>query len=148
MDYLSQNISHLSSLPGYSEKEAEHATGIGQSAINKIANGRTKEAGYRTVSKLARFYGVSIDDLVNRDLSAAEPAGASHPVGLDSIKLADLIETVEAAIARSGVSIPSRTKARILAALYGDDQASAASSASAVQAAIAGILASMEEAKT
>lgn len=90
-DFLSQNISYLSTRPGFSEKEAERATGIGQPAINKIARGRTQEAGYRTVAKLAAFYGVSVDDLIHRDL--AKSGGAlSQPAGLDHATMAQGVE--------------------------------------------------------
>ena len=59
--------------------------------------------------------------------------------------LADLIETVEGAIADSGRTIPSRIKARLLARLYVEDRAAGASP-EAIQALLTGILVSLEEA--
>jgi len=145
MDYLAKNLQFLTQTPGKGQTEAANAIGVRQPAISKIARGETGEPGYRTVAGLAAFYGVSVDDLINRDLSMEGVIGVSQPVGLEVAKLADLIETVEVAIERSGRRLPAKTKARLLAALYGDDQASAASSAQAVQAALASILATLEE---
>ncbi len=72
------------------------------------------------------------------------PPRTSQSVGLDVGKLADLIETVEAAVAQSRRPLPARTKAKIIATLYSHDQAAAASSPQAVRVALASILASME----
>lgn len=145
MDFLAKNLQFLTQTPGKGQTEAAAAIGVRQPAISKIARGDTVEPGVRTVAGLAAFYGVSIDDLVGRDLSMEGVIPPSQAVGLDVAKLADLIETVEMAIERSGRRLPAKTKARLLAALYGDDQASAASSAQAVQAALASILATLEE---
>ena len=73
-------------------------------------------------------------------------ARASQPMGLDVAKLADLLATVEAATGKAGVRLPPRVKARLVASLYADKEASAAASAQAVQAALVGILATMETA--
>ena len=73
-------------------------------------------------------------------------ADLSQSVGLDVAKLTSLIESLEIAIAKVGHPVAARTKARLLARLYSDDQASAASSAEALQAALASILATLEEA--
>lgn len=70
-------------------------------------------------------------------------AAPSQPARLDTEKLADLLETVEAAIIQSRRQIPARTKARIVAALYADEQASAAASPQAVQSALSSILSSL-----
>lgn len=145
MDLLAKNLQFLTQTPGKGQTEAAAAIGVRQPAISKIARGETVEPGIRTVAGLAAFYGVSIDDLVGRDLAMAGIAPPSQSVGLDVDKLVTLIETVEAAIERSGRRVPARTKARLLSALYRDDQASAASSAQAVQAALASILATLEE---
>lgn len=69
----------------------------------------------------------------------------SQSVGIDVEKLTDLLETVEAAVAKSKRQVPTRTKARLVAALYANEQASAAGSAQAVQAALASILATLED---
>ena len=77
---------------------------------------------------------------------APDDAIPSQPQRLDTEKLADLLETVEAAILQSRRQVPVRTKARLVAALYADEQASAAASAQAVQAALSSILSvSLEE---
>lgn len=105
--------------------------------------GRLPEAYRKPLNKL----GVSIDWLNAGDgkMVVGIPSHTqSQAGGLNAEKLADLLETVEAAIAQSGRQVPVRTKARLVAALYGDEQASAAGSAQAVQAALASILATLE----
>jgi transcriptional regulator with XRE-family HTH domain len=73
---------------------------------------------------------------------------ASQPQRLDTEKLTDLLETVEAAVTQSRRQIPARTKARIVAALYADEQASAAASPQAVQSALSSILSSLSPEET
>lgn len=148
MDYLAKNLAHLSTREGGPgpQTAAGRAAGVGQPAISKIITGKTQEPGYRTVMKLAAHFGVSVDDLLGRDLEAMGPSVPSQPAGLDVGKLTDLLDTVEAAIAQSRRQVPSRTKARMVAALYSDERASAAGSAEAVQAVLASILATMEDA--
>lgn len=89
--------------------------------------------------------GVSID-YVNGDGDSviAPRASASQSAGLDVGKLADLLGTVEAAIEEAGVRVPPRVRARLVATLYVDEEASAAASAEKVGAALLGILATME----
>lgn len=105
--------------------------------------GRLPEAYRKPLSKL----GVSIDWLnagEGRMLVTNVALHQSQAGGLNTEKLANLLETVEAAIAQSGRQVPVRTKARLVAALYGDEQASAAGSTQAVQAALTSILATLE----
>lgn len=68
----------------------------------------------------------------------------SQSTGLDVGKLADLLGTVEAAVEKARIKLPPMVKARLVATLYADKEASAAASAQAVQAALVGILATME----
>lgn len=115
-------------------------TGVGYSTLAELERG-----GMQTTTKLrviAEALGVSLSYLETG--KGPKSGGESQPAGLDVEKLTDLLETVEAAIAKSGRVVPPRIKARLIAALYRDDQASAASSAQAVQAALAGLLISME----
>lgn len=94
MDYLVKNLRYLSANPDLhrSQVAAGEAAGVGQPAISKIVNERTKEPGYRTVMRLARHYGLSIDDLVNRDLEAQGVSGSSQPVGPSDETMAQAVE--------------------------------------------------------
>lgn len=145
-DFLSKNIRYMTKHPerfGNQVKAGEGA-GVTQSAISKIGTGATKEAGYRTVAKIARHYGLSLDDLVFRDLEASGPS--SQPARLDAGKLADLIETVMSAVQGSGKAIPPRAVARIVSALYADRAGMAPDAVGTVQATLKALLMSMEDA--
>ena len=69
---------------------------------------------------------------------------SSQPVGLDVAKLNELLGTLEAAVEKARVRLPPRVKARLVASLYADQEASAASTPQAVESALIGILATME----
>jgi len=119
------------------------AMACGWSGQSRIANYESGSASAREpkvseVPLLAKALGVSVAELFDEVPSQSQR--------LDAEKLADLLATVEAAIAQSGRQVPVRTKARLVAALYVDEQASVAGSAQAVQAALASILSLMEEA--
>lgn len=89
--------------------------------------------------------GLSIDwinDGEGQMLLASGPV-ASQSVGLDASKLAGLIETVDTATAGTQLARDYKTKARIVVAIYMDEQAMAAGPA-AVTALLSSILASME----
>jgi transcriptional regulator with XRE-family HTH domain len=148
-DMLAQNLAFLLKGDKATQTAVAQQVGVGQPTISKWSKlaeiGSPSEPEFRKMALLARAMRVSLDDLAWRDLENDPPASASQSAGLDVDKLATLIETVEAAVERSGRRVPARTKARLLTALYRDDQASAASSAQAVQAALASILATMEE---
>lgn len=146
MDFLIKNLRHLTTSQAQgSQGRASTAAGVGQPAISKIINGTTKMPGYATVAGLARHFGVSMDDLVWRDLEADGPSQPSQAVGLEPAKLASLIETVEAAAEQSGRTIPARLKARMVATLYAHDPELAASTPQTVQALLAGIMMTVEE---
>ncbi|MDR6094925.1 helix-turn-helix transcriptional regulator [Stenotrophomonas sp. SORGH_AS_0321] len=146
MDFLVKNLRFLSATRGQAGQSGAGTTaGVGQPAISKIINGGTKQPGYTTVMGLARHFGVSMDDLVSRDLELEGDSRPSQPVGLDSGKLAALIETVEAAVAQSRRAVPPRLKAKMIAALYAHDPELAASTPQTVQALLASILTMVED---
>lgn len=143
-DFLAANLRFLTRGEAEIQAKAAAAAGVGQPAISKIITGRVKEPSYRTVLGLARYFGVSVDDLLTRDLERDGPSVPSQPTRIDAGKLADLIETVEGAIADSRRHVPARIKARIVARLYAEGRAAGAS-ADAIQALLTGILVSLEE---
>lgn len=144
-DYLIQNLRFLSAQAERGQAGAGTAAGVGQPAVSKILTGKTQEPGYKTVLGLARHFGVSVDDLLNRDIEQDGKSAPSQPTGLDVAKLASLIETLDGAIADSKRDVPASTKARFLASLYADSHAHNTSS-EALRALIKSILGSLEEA--
>lgn len=144
-DFLAANLRFLTRDEAEVQAKAAAAAGVGQPAISKIIAGRTKDPSYRTVLGLARYFGATVDDLVGRDLERDGPSLPSQSVGINTTKLTDLIETVEAAIADSRRAVPPRIKARLVARLYGDEMAAGAS-AEAIQTLLTSILVSLEEA--
>jgi len=112
----------------------------GWSGQSRVANYESSSSNAREpkvseVPLLAAALGTSIAELFDEQ--------PSQPQRLDTEKLIDLMETVEAAIIQSGRQISTRTKVRIVAALYADEQASAAASPQAVQSALSSILSSL-----
>jgi hypothetical protein len=159
-DERSTDDSHMESKTAFKTRLKEAATAAGFSSraalASKIGAGENaKQVAQQWVDRenvpdkyripLAKLH-LSIDYINTglggvRDISVPE----SQVLGIDVEKLSDLLETVEAAVAKSKRLVPPRTKARLVAALYVDEQASAAGSAQAVQAALASILATLEE---
>jgi transcriptional regulator with XRE-family HTH domain len=142
MESIGTRVKRERETQGISRTEFARRTGIGYSTIAELERG-----GMATSTKirlLAEALGVSIRWLeTGKGPKTDEEAKPSQPERLDTEKLIDLMETVEAAIIQSGRQIPTRTKARIVAALYADEQASAAASGQAVQAALSSLLSSL-----
>lgn len=89
--------------------------------------------------------GISIDYLNDAAGRLRIAPRASQPVGLDVAKLAFLLEELEAALVEARQSLPPRTKARVVAALYADKEASAASSQENLRAMLRGIFVTRED---
>lgn len=94
MDYLVKNLRYLSAHPDLHRGQvaAGETAGVGQPAVSKIIKGKTQEPGYRTVVGLARHYGISIDDLVNRDIEAQGLSSLSQSMGPDEETMAQAVE--------------------------------------------------------
>lgn len=94
MDYLVANLNFLLSRSGDQETQvaAARAAGVGQPALSKILDGRTKVPGYNTVLGLARHFGVSVEDLVTRDLRVAGVIPESQPARLDNEIMAQAVD--------------------------------------------------------
>lgn len=63
---LAQNIKALREAKGLLQKQVATEVGLGISHYNKIENGQ-REASVEMLDKLAKFYGVSIDQIVHPD---------------------------------------------------------------------------------
>jgi transcriptional regulator with XRE-family HTH domain len=85
MDYLVKNLNFLYATSGGKEAQAAaaKAANIGQPAFSKILDGSTKVPGYSTVAGLARHYGVSVDDLIFRDIEVEGRRAESQPERID-----------------------------------------------------------------
>lgn len=113
--------------------------GINPDHIWQMAKGRGKSA--RPVSD---ENATQIEERLGKPAGWLDSSTPSQYGGLDIAKLADLLGTVEAAVAEARIKLPPVVKARLVTTLYADKEASAAASAQAVQAALIGILATME----
>lgn len=128
---------------GISRPELAKRAGLGYSTLAELERG-----GMQTTTKLraiAEALGVSQRWLESGKGAKASIQQPSQVVGLDAAKLADLVETVDAAVAGTRLERNAKVKARLVTTLYMDDQVSAAGPA-AVRAMLASILSSMEEA--
>lgn len=130
-------------LPQPIRQQAELAKRLNTSS-QVINNWEARGISLKGANKVQAQLGISSTWILSDE--GPEVAPASQSMGLDVEKLADLLETVEDAIAMSRRQVPARTKARVVAALYADERVSAAGSAEAVSAVLAGILATLEEA--
>jgi len=135
---FSANLRRIRLSKGMTQEALAEACGwSGQSRIANYESSlpKAREPKVSEVPLLVKALGTTVAELFGEQ--------TSQPQRLDSEKLADLLETVEAAIIQSRRQIPARTKARIVAALYADEQASAAASPQAVQTALSSILSSL-----
>lgn len=128
---------------GITREELAAYAGMAKTTLADLELGTSKSS--TKLHKLAERLAVN-PDWLETGRGVKEVGAASQPVGLDVAKLTSLLETVEAAVTQARKIVPARTKARIVAALYADEQASAAGSAEAVRATLASILATLEDA--
>lgn len=94
----------------------------------------------KNLSAAAKYLKVQPWELLHPDRGAA-----SQSAGLDVAKLADLLGSIEAALKKFRAELSPKKKARLVATLYADKEASAAASPEAVEAMLIGILATMEK---
>lgn len=94
MDYLVKNLNYLYSRHREPEPQAAaaRAAGVGQPALSKILDGRTKVPGYNTVVGLARHFGVSVEDLVTKDLEECGIEQESQPARFDDETMSQAVE--------------------------------------------------------
>lgn len=124
------------------EEAAARGYKIDPTEVSNLQSGK-KSFGEKKAAMLEEQAAMPPGYLVTPFKEVTKPK-TSQSVRLNVEKLANLIETVEAAVTQSRRQLPAHTKAKIIATLYSHDQAAAASSPQAVQVALASILASME----
>lgn len=99
---LTKNLAFL--LKDY-EGQAELASylEVSQPTISKWASlyrkGSDSEPEFRKMAKLAKHFGVSVDDLANRDLEAAGPSRSSQSAKLDLDRLGHALTSIDKALA-------------------------------------------------
>lgn len=71
---IKSNLKLLRNKACLSQRELEEQTGISYLTIFRIETGKTSEekSSIETVSKLAAYFNVSLDDFVHKDLSKEE----------------------------------------------------------------------------
>lgn len=121
-DMLTKNLAFL--LKG--DKDAQQVLadqiGITQPTVSKWSNfyekGSTSEPEFRKIARLARHFGVSLDDLYSRDLEVEGRSGLSQPERLDSERMATVVGTIDAFLARTGFRPSALAKAAAVCDMY------------------------------
>ena len=68
--YFKKNLKYLRIDNELSVRKLAIETGIHYTNISKLENGQMKEPTIQTIVKLSNFFGVNLDDFVNKDLEA------------------------------------------------------------------------------
>lgn len=87
MDTLSSILSHLMAEKNIKSAELARKTGIGQPVIHRVMTGTTDNPQIATLIPLAKFFRVSLDQLVGL-------TPLNHQTRLDSISTHDLINKI------------------------------------------------------
>lgn len=122
------------------QQEMARIAGTTKQYVSQLESGRNQVPNSLILDAWARHFRVSLNWLLTGSEARQPSAQESQPVGLDVDRLTDLIETVEAAQIQASRAMPPRMKARIVASLYASNV-----SRDAVNAALAGILATLED---
>lgn len=138
---IGERIREARKARGLNRRELAERIGMPYPTLAGLENG--DQAGSTKLHAIAAALGVRVDWLESgrgAQTGVADESPAYHPMGLDTSKLADLIETVEAAAIQARRQLSPRTKARLVASLY-----TSSASGDAVTAALASILATLED---
>lgn len=100
MSPLSKNLKHLLDAGKLTQPYVAEKTGVQQGTISKIKTGKLPDPGYQSVLALARFFGVTVDDLVTRDLAteASTTQAESQPANLDPKIMSSALVSVKEAM--------------------------------------------------
>ena len=66
--YLKDNLAYLRIKYQLTYSAIEKLTGVNHSKVHRIETGTTKDPQISDITKLAKFFKVSLDDFVNKDL--------------------------------------------------------------------------------
>lgn len=83
MSFLSKNLSYLAARAELNQTQVAKAAGVNQGTVSRLMDNQIKDTGYTAVWKLARYFRVSMDDLVGRDLEAEGPSPQSQHMEID-----------------------------------------------------------------
>lgn len=100
MSLLVKNVKHFMERHGLNQAELGKAVGLSQPTVQRILSGKIAEPGYMSVQKFARWAGVSMDDIVNRDIQKDGPSVPSQVLEIDSDTLASALVSWDKALKR------------------------------------------------
>lgn len=148
MDYTRANIEYLRGRR--SIKQVGEESLVGQSWLQRYMHPEKpsgiRKANAEKLGQLARYFGVSVDELTKDELSGGVQIRPtqSQSARLDVGKLAGLIEAVESAAGDSELEMDARFRSRVIAALYANSGEEPLT-ANAVRAALLAVMSSLEE---
>ena len=88
---LAQNIKALREQKGLLQKQVATEIGLGISHYNKIENGQ-REASVEMLDNLAKFYGVSIDQIVHPDNEVPTEVAVEDKTLIEQVRLINELE--------------------------------------------------------
>lgn len=119
MNYLRQNVKYLSGLKGVDQKNIGAAIGVDQSTISRATAPNEPNTGYQTIQKLAAYFGVTMDDLVSRNIAEDGVSSQSQARRLDEGKLGTALTSIDRALAGEKIQGRLGTLAGTLIAALG-----------------------------
>lgn len=93
---------------GLSTRDLERATGISNAQISKVEGGARSDPSFRTVARLARGIGISLDEVLARTEGRSSTPGPTLPGRARALAA---LRKVKAEYERLGKTIDSVTKA-------------------------------------
>lgn len=119
MDYLRKNLAHLRT-DDDTEIVLGRLAGMHQTTVGRYVRGETDKLDVNAAAAWARHFGVSLDDLVSRDLASDGPSRSSQPVGLDPDKIGVALTSMDRVIRKRGLKMEGKlgTYAGVLAFAY------------------------------
>lgn len=113
-DLPRRNLRHLIANSLASAADAAIASGAGQSWVSRYLAGKISKPNPEKLALLAAHFGVSVSDLMWKDLSMTGPQSASQPVGTEQAIVAAAVKLVSELEAMSPEPLPRETYAERL----------------------------------
>lgn len=98
MSQLAKNLIYLAEQEGLRQSAIGKVANVDQATVSRILNGRIADPGVSKVQKLARRFGVTMDDLVSRDLATEGPSVPSQSLKLDPGTMGSALVAVKQAL--------------------------------------------------